>query len=286
MADEQKVANEEYSEEVLATDTDPNSNPPKEADDSEGNDDDLFADLVADEDFSDEEVTEKEEPKPAEPEPAPEPVQQEQPQTPAPAESAPQQAAQELPQQPATGVEGAVPPTDINAQYKEFFEKSVDVLADQVYKFDEQTAEELDTNPSKVLPKIAAQLHMQVLTASITQVANAFPALMALHNDRNAVEREREDKFFGEYPHLKDHKDTVTRVAQVYHSMYPNDPYEVRAPKIAAMAMVEAKVPMPQAQPQPVVATPPIPTSARGAPSTPAPVQQKNEWTELIEDED
>lgn len=277
---------EGLSTEVLAGDTDAASNPPKEADDNHGNDETLFSDLVADEDFEEEGQEPEVETKVTEEPSDPQVSQEEQPQV--PQEPAPQQTAQEPPQQSAQtpGAEGAGTPTDINAQYEEFFNKSVDVLADHVYKFDEQTAEELDTNPSKVMPKLAARLHMQVLTAAITQVANSFPALMQVHEDRHKEEKESEEKFFSEFPLLKEHKQTVQRVAQVYHSMYPNDPYEVRAPKIAAMAMIEAKVPLPGTQPQqPVVSQPPIPTSARGGTPAAAPKVERTLWEDLVEED-
>lgn len=197
-----------------------------------------------------------------------------------------QAQAQQLQGQPGGVPEGQPIPsqTDLNAQYQNFFNQSVGAL-EQVYQFAPEVAEELDTTPSKVLPKLAATLHMQVLTAAVTQVANMFPSLMEMHMDRTSHVKATEERFFTEYPALREHSPMVQRIAQAYRAINPNATYEQIAPEVAAMAMVQARIPAPTPQADPVLTKPVTPTSQRGAPPAPSQTQQKSVWDELITDE-
>jgi len=255
-----------------------------------------FADLV-EENFGDQEESvqpaEGEEAKP-EGEPAPaEPVEEEaqavKPEEAPKAEEPPQVPTPVAETQPAAqqpqGEQAPQTPTDLNAQYKEFFEKSVDALEKSVYALPPEVVEELDTNPSKVIPKLAATLHMQVLSAALTQVANLFPSMLAVHNDQASHSKQTEDKFFGEYPKLKGHEALVQRIAATYRQMNPNATYEQIAPEVAAMAMVQARIPIASAPAESPALQPVVPTSARGAAPVRATQENKTTWDELIEGE-
>lgn len=198
-------------------------------------------------------------------------------------EPASQESVQEqVPVEPSRTTE------EINAAYEDFFKKSVDVLADNVYGFDEATKELLDTNPSEVMSKLAAQLHMQVLASALTQVYNLFPTMLQEHQGRLGRVQAAEDGFYKEYPQLKAHKNVVNRIAQVYAQANPGqkDP-KIVASEVAAMAMVQARIPMPGSQPQEQQAqTPVTPTSARGGVPPSRGQQKPTTWDELISDED
>lgn len=192
-------------------------------------------------------------------------------------------AAQAKPQEQAQTSED---PEKVKKDMEEFFQSTVDLLAENVYGFDEETAEELDTQPSKVLPKLAANLHMQVLTAAVTQIANAFPSMLAMHEESQRAMTQTEDAFFAKYPNLKDHKELVTNTARVYRQLNPNATPAQIEQEVAAMAMVQARIPVPAEKPQKKSATAPaIPTSARGGAPASTAVPQKSEWEELIEEE-
>lgn len=197
----------------------------------------------------------------------------------------PQPAQEVQPQQPQ------LTPEQRQANYQQFFNKSVDTLAEHVYKFDEQTAEALDTEPSKALPRLAAQLHMQVLTAAVTQTANLVPNLIAQYQQNQSGVEAIENKFYGEYKDLNDHRQTVDNIARLYRQLNPTKSFEDAAPEIAAMARVQLRLPVPgqvqmqQTQPQPQVQQPVVPSSARGGQAAAAPIAQPTEWEELIQEE-
>jgi hypothetical protein len=210
-----------------------------------------------------------------------EPVQQQEP----PKEEEP--AQQETPKQ-ETPAEPSKTPEEVNALYKDFFDKSVDLLAEKVYVFDDATKEALDTNPSAVLPRLAAQLHMQVMSAALTQVYNMFPTLLNEHQGKISAAQEAEDAFYSQYPQLKEHRTTVDRIATVYRQANPQErDREKIMSEIAAMAMVQARVPLPGApQPQAQQMKPVVPTSARGGTTGAMAQTQKTEWDELVNEED
>lgn len=198
-----------------------------------------------------------------------------------------QQPAPAQQQEPQPEAEVSPTPTDLNATYKQVFDSGVEAL-EKVYALDEKTADALDEEPSKFLPKFAAQVHMQAMLGAMTQMANMFPQLMQMNSENLQVEQEAENSFFDQYPGLKDHKPVVTQVARAYRQMNPKATKEQAIQEIAAMSMVAAKVPIPGTQPeQPAVTTPPVtPTSAQGGPGAIAPAQKTTIWEEIIKEEE
>jgi hypothetical protein len=272
-----------------------NATSPKEAsdDDGWGLDIDDLIDEGSDEDIPEEP---EEEPKEAaetqettetskEETPQTEELEKEKPQEPPKEEERTQQETS----QQETQAESSQTPEDINAQYEAFFNQSVDLLEKNVYTFDEETREALDTNPSQVLPKLAAQMHMQVMSAALTQVYNMFPTLLQEHQGKMSAVQEAEDAFYTEYPQLKGHEETVNRIAQVYRQANPKaTDRKMIASEVAAMAMVQARIPLPGTQPQqpePAKVKPVVPTSARGGTTSTPTTANPSEWDELIQEE-
>ncbi len=130
---------------------------------------------------------------------------------------------------------------------------------------------------------------MQVLTAAVTQFSNLFPHMMQTYQERQQVVDASEEKFFTAYPQLKEHKEVVQNIARVYRQVNPKATYEQMAPDIAAMAMVQARVPIEptptSTPPSPPAPKPVTPTSARGGPGAAPQPAQKSEWDELIEED-
>lgn len=291
---------------------DPNAKPPKEIDDNDENPDD-FADLISDEDVLDEEeITGDDEDDEAEETKAdkkvPEVKEEDEEDGEAdavkkdtaetqekvgdkPAEKKEEELAQQpvVPEKEPQQPEAAPSPTseELNAQYEKFFTDSVEVLSEKVYKLDAETAEKLDTSPSEVIPKLAATLHMQVLTAAVTQIANMLPSAMAMQGERQTVAQQREQKFYEKFPALKEHSTTVQRLAAAYRQTNPKADFDTAVSEIGTMAMVALRLPL-EASPQkePLAAKPVIPTSGKGGATPPPPQPDKTVWDELIEEED
>lgn len=175
-------------------------------------------------------------------------------------------------------------PEDLNAAYKTFFDGAVEQLAEKVYRFDEETVKALDTKPSTVLPRLAAQLHMQVLGAAVTQAAQMMPALIQQTLGQTDQVKANENAFFTAWPALKEHRSEVERIAKAYREVNPNADMDTMIQEIGTMASVRLKLPLPnrQTQEKPAVTKPPIPTTARGGSTPPAaqPKSGENSWLE------
>lgn len=284
-----------YSEEI--TTGSENAGAPKEV--SDDDDSAFFEDLISDDDEEEEkpqftstrtsteptaeESTEDSDPKT---EDKPEVIPED---TPKPEAIEPTVKPEETPQVPQTEApEPQETREDLNARYEEFFKKSVETLEAQVYQFDDEMKDTLDTEPSKVLPKLAAQLHMQVLTAATTQIANMLPGMMAVMNERSNIGQQRQDKLLTDYPELKGHEKDLVPIAQVMRQLNPNDTFEQLAPKIAAAAKVQLQLFDSPASQQPLAQRPVTPTAVKGGSTPPAApsLNQPTQWDELIAEED
>jgi hypothetical protein len=231
----------------------------------------------------------KKEEKPKEPEP-PKATAQE-PAAPAPApqpEPTPPAAPEPVQQQPQ--------PTqaELDAQYNEWYNQSAEALETHVYKLTEEEKTALDTNPSQVLPKLAAKLHMQIFVAASTQAANMINAMLpqALERNKNIVNGV--DKFFEAWPRLKEHKSVVDEFADAYMQVPANQKKtpEQAMQEVGLMASIHLKLPVEapaQPQPGPAVPGPVTPISASGGQNAPpaAPGSNEKNWVqEVFSDEE
>lgn len=214
------------------------------------------------------------------------------------AETAPVPAAEAPkvePEQPQ-GAKEATPtePQDLNVQFKEFFDRSVEYLSAEVYKLSEQEKEILDTTPSQVLPQMMATLHMRVATAVTTQLANLIPSLSLMALEERDTGAELEKQFFDQWPALKEaaKAEEIAQVARMHQQMNPNADSATRIKEVGAILMVQKGLPIPTAAPAPQVDEVPqavVPTSALGAgaramqPRQPA---AEDEWSRLVSLED
>ena len=144
-------------------------------------------------------------PSPQEPQPVASP---EQPQTPTP-----QQPVQTTPVEPPV-------PQQTNeerlAQYTQQLQEAYSLTADD--------ATALLTQPEAVLPKLAAQVHMNVMREMQTQMqqlAQAMPALMQAEADRIQREESAKSEMYGTWPGLREHHSVVVKNANMIRQSNP-----------------------------------------------------------------
>lgn len=136
----------------------------------------------------------------------------------APVPAAAPPAAQPASEQPAP-TQAAPAAQDYVAQRRQ----QVDRLAAETYKLSDEDAEALDTTPSKALPRLAAQLHMQVLESAVAAVAQYLPRLIEEHSANKTASQKLEDKFTSMFPALKDHMEKVVPIARAYRQLNPTE---------------------------------------------------------------
>jgi hypothetical protein len=102
--------------------------------------------------------------------------------------------------------------------------------------------------PEKVIPKLAARLHVDVFEATFNAIVSALPRLMDAHSQARVDRDAAKNQFYNEFPSLKDPKydETVQTALAMFRHMNPN---ATRAQAIAAagvQASLTHQLPLPE----------------------------------------
>lgn len=189
------------------------------------------------------------------------------------------QPAQQPAAEPAAPQADAQQPVDIKA-IRDQYEKDLTAY----YAIDAETAQRLQTEPENVLPQLAARVHLEVLDTIMAQLPNRMQSILSHINTYEAREREASDVFFTAYPDLKEHKDAVLRVGQMYRAANPTATKEQAVKAIGDFVRTSLGL----SAPAPVVQqAPPIqPFTPAGGSGNGAPPAEVNPWMELASTDD
>lgn len=196
----------------------------------------------------------------------------------------------------AAAAETTTPPaedTSLQAQYETWFNRSADLLAEQVYTIDDKDAEAIAMGDAAqvkaTLSKMAGRLHMQAMTAAFTQMVNALPQLVPQVVAHAESKKRSEEEFYSEYPELRAHEAVVNQVAFPLAQANPKLSRADLMKRIAAatamtVGVIPAKLRQEQspAAPQPQM-QPAAPTAALSAASGVPAGQPKTMWDVLVE---
>lgn len=194
-------------------------------------------------------------PPPVQPQPAvatPEKAPEVQGQQPAPT----QQPAAEEPKTPKPGEFAEL--AQAVQQQRTALESS---LAD-MYAPNEKQMEEFHTEPQKVLGKLAARLHMEIVQNTLGVLAQNIPSAVNGVIEARSLHDGYENEFYKQWPQLKSddpaQKNVVMQIARAYAHANPQADSKTRIRQIGAQAMVALNL---------------LPTQAPAAAPAAAPVQ-------------
>lgn len=160
------------------------------------------------------------------------------------------------------------------------------------YALDTETAQALLTEPETVLPRLAAQVHLEVTENVLKAVHQMVPGLIQEINRSTVVETQAENAFFDRNPDLKGvDRAKIIQIGAMFRQVNPNADADTAIATIGSMVRTALGISAPQVSdaPPPPVAPPLQPFApARGggggtAPRAPA---QGNPWADLIGDDD
>ncbi len=207
----------------------------------------------------------------------------------APEESAPTQETPAAPEGQETPTAPAVQPPPqpvITPEQLKAYRTQFSEALEANYAFDEEQATALQVEPEKVLPKLAARLHMEVLDNVMQHVYSALPNVIQSYTETSTREQKAQDEFFGAWPELKGHDQQVLQMGQMYRQMNPAATPQEAIQRIGEMTMValgkQRKAAVGEA-PAPTV-PPPYRPAAPGRVGSPPPA--KNKWESLMDDDD
>lgn len=221
------------------------------------------------------------------PEPIPEP---EPPSAPAPAPTPIPEPAVEAPTVTPT-IPPVAPPPDLAAE-----EARIREDLEKVYGLSEEEALAFQTEPELVLPKMAANLHMQITRDVLAGIQAIMPQLIQNVQHNSAAEMQARDIFYGVNPDLRDPKleDAVIQCGKLFRQVNPEAPVDVAAKRIGDMVRQALGMPNPVSDNSTPAASAAVPQSApkivpfspaRGGANAPA-VKPLSEWEKLALDDD
>ena len=163
----------------------------------------------------------------------PTPVQPEVPATPpvAPQPQAPVQP--EVPQQPQISRQ------EQRQQYVSSLE--------QAYAMSDEDAQQMLVEPEKVLPRIAARLHVDIVDTVIAAVMGNLPNALNAIQSQAKVTSEAEDSFYQAWPQLKNptYQKTVYDAVAAYRALNPSAPKEDVIRAAGLQALIQLRLPIP-----------------------------------------
>lgn len=202
-----------------------------------------------------------------------------------PEEALQSQETPAVPEGQETPTAPVVPPTPVVTpeqlqEYKEKFSAALEAH----YAFDEEQATALQVEPEKVLPKLAARLHMEVLDNVMQHVYNALPNVIQSYTEMSSREQKAQEEFYSVWPELKGYDQQVLQMGQMYRQMNPAATPQEAIQRIGEMTMAALGKKRVQEQ-QPVVPpASPYRPAAPGRVGTPPP--SKTKWEALFDDDD
>lgn len=206
----------------------------------------------------------------------PQPEEVQQPDTPA--------AEQEQPVQPEQ-----VAPVQQPQYTPEQIAQAERVYTDQLasmYQFDEDTALKLQTEPEKVLPQLAARLHLDVMKTVMAQVQGMIPQAIEATTRSTQRESSAKDMFYGAWPELRQYEAQVMQVGQMFRQMNPNADAQTAVQRIGELTMAALGMQRQPQQPRQESAAPSVPYRPGGANRPAAPAKQANVWDDMISEDD
>ena len=180
---------------------------------------------------------------------------------------------------------------DLEGMYTEHREKLLPEL-EKAFTLSDEEAAALDEQPSKVLPKLAAQLQYDAILSTYNAVLVALPSILDTYSRANTMATQAEGQFAEAWPDLGGPKaaPVVRAAVQAYRAANPRASLEDTIKNAGVMAMINLgldpmKTQAPAvAKPKPKV-VPPKPVAPTGASPVP-PVSDKaesNEFADLTE---
>ena len=162
-----------------------------------------------------------------------------------PAPTQGQQPATPAPVKETTPSEAQPPrPVDVIEHIKRNREGLIDALATN-YNMTEKDVEEYETDPGKVISRVAARVHLDVMQSMMQTIQEFVPPLVHIATEARNRNASYEKKFFDTFPELniKDHGAAVIQYAKANRAANPGLSAEELINTVGAQLLVALKIP-------------------------------------------
>jgi len=165
---------------------------------------------------------------------------------------------------------------------------------ESIYALNAEDAASILTQPEVVVPKMLANLHVQVCDSIISAIMSRIPETVEMTMQQGRAARDAEDDFHKAWPMLKDakYRETVGRCIQAYRAVNPRASREETIRASGLNALITLRIPIPQellAQPAPQPSMPAAsfqPAAPAGGGALPIPAKTNNPFVLLNEEFD
>lgn len=169
---------------------------------------------------------------------------------------------------------------------------------EKMYAVSEEEALAFQTEPELVLPKIAANLHMQITKDVLAGIQSVMPQLIQRVQHVSAAETQAKDMFFVANPDLAkpELEEAIFQCGKLFRQVNPNAPADVAAKRIGDMvrqalgvnaSVAQTEQPAAASTAAPVQSAPRIvPFSPTRGGGNPPAVKPLSEWEQLANDDD
>lgn len=176
-------------------------------------------------------------------------------------------------------------PEQVHERFRQWREQGVDLLAREHFHIaPEQVKEIVDPETgmvngeklAKTISRVASQVYMDVVTAAMGQMTQHMPALIDRVIQARGQAQQIENEFFTQWPQLKEHRNVVLRLGQVFRQQNPRASKDAFIKEVGASAMVALRLGVPAAAPPAAAPAParPFRPAATARPTTPPPTQR------------
>lgn len=163
---------------------------------------------------------------------------------------------------------------------------------EKMYAIPEAEVDELRVAPETYLPKVAARLHAEVLTAVANGIYAQLPSLIRNIRQMETQQTTHEDKFFGRWGKLNtpELRPKVLEMVKTYRQLNPNASFETLMEEVGPIAHVRLRIPFEDVQQQPPggqASTPAVPgqrpfvPGGAGGSTSPTTPASQNQFTQL-----
>lgn len=136
-------------------------------------------------------------------------------------------------------------------------------LAEGWYNLSDEQMSEFEANPREFLPRMAARVYLDAVTAATNVLARNLPTIIDNHfATRNATDA-AEARFFAQWPGLKEKSADVIRFAKSYRHLNPNADEATFIRDVGAQVAVALGIPAEKARAQAATTAPTVTPTAQ-----------------------
>lgn len=160
-------------------------------------------------------------------------------------------------QQPVTPTEAVAPAQPTQPDHAALRVQELDRLQ-TFYALNDEDARMAITQPEAVLPKLAANLHLNVVDSVVNTIISRIPDIVRATQQREIASSRNEDEFYKAWPDLSkpEYKETVYRAVASYRQLNPQAPMDEVVRAAGLQATIHLRLPIPRHLLEPSVVTP------------------------------